>query len=209
MSDGDMAVGSGGGAAPVQGGDRAGDAAADEPGGADGGVRGEPRAGGAGGHADGGHFVQGHVDTTAEIVGIAADGNAVTLRFRVRDDDDGAQQQQRRAAVMRYIVHKGFVALDGTSLTVTRVDDAAGCWEVMLIAYTQEKVVLARKKVGDSVNVEVDVLAKYAEKSLAAYLGASGGQALIQPIVERMVQEMVAQASKSSSFLFYFECLLF
>ncbi|KAI0910612.1 riboflavin synthase-like protein [Ustulina deusta] len=141
----------------------------------------------------GGHFVQGHVDTTAEIVGIAADGNAVTLRFRVRDDgDDGAQQ--RRAAVMRYIVHKGFVALDGTSLTVTRVDDAAGCWEVMLIAYTQEKVVLATKKVGDSVNVEVDVLAKYAEKSLAAYLGASGGQALIQPIVERMVQEMVAQA---------------
>ncbi|GAP86093.1 putative riboflavin alpha subunit [Rosellinia necatrix] len=134
----------------------------------------------------GGHFVQGHVDTTAEIVRTAQDGNAVTFRF--------APRAAERAAVMRYVVHKGFIALDGTSLTVTRVDDAAGWWEVMLIAYTQEKVALAKKKVGDSVNVEVDVLAKYAEKSMAAYLGAHGGDGLIKPIIEGIVQNMVAQA---------------
>ncbi|KAI0438767.1 riboflavin synthase-like protein [Xylaria telfairii] len=133
----------------------------------------------------GGHFVQGHVDTTAEIIRVAPDGNAVTLRFQPRD-----------RGVMRYVVHKGFIALDGTSLTITKVDDVDGWWEVMLIAYTQEKVVLAKKKVGDTVNVEVDVLAKYAEKSMAGYLSAHGGQALIKPIIEGMVQNMVAQASK-------------
>ncbi|KAI1121621.1 riboflavin synthase [Nemania abortiva] len=136
----------------------------------------------------GGHFVQGHVDTTAEIVRIAHDGNALTFRFRPREAE--------REAVMRYVVHKGFIALDGTSLTVTRVDDSEGWWEVMLIAYTQEKVVIARKKEGDSVNVEVDVLAKYAEKSMAGYLGAQSGTALFKPIIEGMVRDLVAQASK-------------
>ncbi|KAI0505252.1 riboflavin synthase-like protein [Xylaria bambusicola] len=134
----------------------------------------------------GGHFVQGHVDATADIIRVAADGNAVTLRFRPRE--------AHRESVMRYVVHKGFIALDGTSLTITKVDDVEGWWEVMLIAYTQEKVVLAEKKEGDSVNVEVDVLAKYAEKSMAGYLGASGGQALLKPVVEKMVQDMIAQA---------------
>ena len=136
----------------------------------------------------GGHFVQGHVDATAEIIRVAADGNAVTFRFRPREAE--------REAVMRYVVHKGFIALDGTSLTITRVNDDEGWWEVMLIAYTQEKVVLAKKKEGDSVNVEVDVLAKYAEKSMKGYLGAEGGKALIQPFFEKMVQDLVAQASK-------------
>ncbi|EMR71236.1 putative riboflavin synthase alpha chain protein [Eutypa lata UCREL1] len=130
----------------------------------------------------GGHFVQGHVDTTAEIVGIAKDGEAVTVRFRPRSPD-----------VLRYVVFKGFIAIDGTSLTVTRVDDAEGWWEVMLIAYTQEKVVVAQKKVGDSVNVEVDVLAKYAEKSMAGFLG-SQGEAQVKTVIEKMVQNLVAQA---------------
>jgi len=56
----------------------------------------------------------------------------------------------------------------------------------MLIAYTRERVALAAKKVGDEVNVEVDVLAKYAEKSMAGYLGAGGG-------LERAVEKMVAR----------------
>ncbi|KAI1828059.1 riboflavin synthase-like protein [Xylaria intraflava] len=134
----------------------------------------------------GGHFVQGHVDTTAEIIKITPDGNAVTFRFRPREAE--------RAHTMRYVVHKGFIALDGTSLTITKVNDAESWWEVMLISYTQEKVVLAKKKEGDSVNVEVDVLAKYAEKSMAGYLGAQGGQNLIKPAIEKIVQELVAQA---------------
>ncbi|ORY65940.1 riboflavin synthase [Pseudomassariella vexata] len=130
----------------------------------------------------GGHFVQGHVDTVAEISKIEQDGNAVTLRFTPRSQD-----------VMRYVVFKGFIALDGTSLTITKVNDEVGWWEVMLIAYTQEKVVLAQKKIGDTVNVEVDVLAKYAEKSMAGYMGAQGDDGL-KPIVEKMVQNLIAQA---------------
>ena len=92
---------------------------------------------------------------------------------------------------MRYVVYKGFIALDGTSLTVTKVDDDEGWWEVMMIAYTQEKVVIADKKVGDTVNVEVDMTAKYVEKSLSGYLQSleenGGGIPLLQKMVERIV----------------------
>ncbi|RYP87359.1 hypothetical protein DL769_000563 [Monosporascus sp. CRB-8-3] len=126
----------------------------------------------------GGHFVQGHVDTTAEVESVERDGEALTFRFRPRSRD-----------VLRYVVYKGFVAVDGTSLTVTRVDDDEGWFEVMLIAYTQDKVVVAQKRAGESVNVEVDVLAKYAEKSMAGFLG--GMQ--VTSVIEKMVQNIVAQ----------------
>lgn len=129
----------------------------------------------------GGHFVQGHVDTVATILSMTPDGNAVTIRFSPRD-----------RAVLRYVVYKGFIALDGTSLTVTRVDDAQGWWEVMLISYTQERVVVAGKKVGETVNVEVDMMAKYAEKSMSGYVASLGegresGNALLEKLVERVV----------------------
>lgn len=129
----------------------------------------------------GGHFVQGHVDTVAEILKVEQDGNALTFRFapKVRE-------------MMRYIVYKGFIAIDGTSLTITKVNNAEGWWEVMLIVYTQEKVVIAQKKPGETVNIEVDVLAKYAEKSMAGYITSQ--EQLLKPIMEQMVQNMVAQA---------------
>ncbi|KAK3900723.1 hypothetical protein C8A05DRAFT_17001 [Staphylotrichum tortipilum] len=128
----------------------------------------------------GGHFVQGHVDCTATILSRTPDGNAITLRF-----------QPARKEVLRYVVYKGFIALDGASLTVTRVDDEEGWWEVMLIAYTQERIVTAAKKVGETVNVEVDMTAKYVEKSLEGYLsglkeGEGGGW--LGKIVERVVK---------------------
>ncbi|KAK7423340.1 Riboflavin synthase alpha chain [Neonectria punicea] len=129
----------------------------------------------------GGHFVQGHVDTTAEILSIEQDGNALTFRF-----------QPKRRDMLRYVVYKGFIAIDGTSLTVTNVNDVEGWWEVMLISYTQERVVVAQKKPGESVNVEVDMMAKYAEKSLAGILGADSSTASI-PLLEKMVQRIVAQ----------------
>ncbi|KAI1661459.1 Lumazine-binding protein [Daldinia decipiens] len=135
----------------------------------------------------GGHFVQGHVDTTADVVSVTPDGNALTVRLA-----------PRTLEALKYVVHKGYVAVDGTSLTVTRVDDAEGWFEVMLIAYTQEKVVLARKAAGDSVNLEVDVLAKYAEKSMAGYLGAQG-ELLVKPMLEEVVRSLVAQAMGAHS----------
>ena len=134
----------------------------------------------------GGHFVQGHVDCVADVVSVVPDGEALTFRLK-----------PRRADVLRYVVRKGFVALDGTSLTVTAVDDEEGWWEVMLISYTQERVVTAAKRAGDTVNVEVDVLAKYAEKSMLGYLGGSvktgeDGEASL-PLLEKLVERAVAK----------------
>lgn len=74
--------------------------------------------------------------------------------------------------VMRYIVEKGFVCVDGASLTVTKVGgteggEGEGWFEVMLVAYTQEKIVTAMKLVGGTVNVEVDLMGKLVEVSLS------------------------------------------
>lgn len=134
----------------------------------------------------GGHFVQGHVDTVATILKVEPDGNALTFRFQPRDK-----------SVLRYIVEKGYVTLDGASLTITKVDDEEGWWEVMLIAYTQEKVVTASKKPGDEVNVEVDQIGKYVEKAVEGYFskGSSGETVILQKMVERILDARL-QAAK-------------
>lgn len=97
---------------------------------------------------------------------------------------------------MKYVVEKGYIALDGASLTVTKVEDTdqgeiAGWWEVMLIAYTQERVVMGGKSVGDEVNVEVDMMGKYVQKSVAGYFeGQNGGElAIVEKMVSRIVNE--------------------
>ncbi len=135
----------------------------------------------------GGHFVQGHVDTVATIAKMTPDGNAITIRFAPKSRE-----------VLRYVVYKGFIALDGTSLTVTQVNDEEGWWEVMLISYTQERVVIAGKKVGDTVNVEVDMTAKYVEKTLSAYLVGEADKGGVIPILSKMVENILAQREGSS-----------
>mmetsp|Transcript_20198 Transcript_20198/g.30152 ORF Transcript_20198/g.30152 Transcript_20198/m.30152 type:complete len:112 (+) Transcript_20198:294-629(+) len=72
--------------------------------------------------------------------------------------------------LLPYIVPKGFIAVDGTSLTVCDVDYAEGWFNFMLVAYTQQKIIIPQKKVGDAVNLEVDVISKYVEKSMASVL---------------------------------------
>ena len=137
----------------------------------------------------GGHFVQGHVDTIASILSVTPDGNALTFRLQPRDK-----------TVLRYIVEKGYVTLDGASLTITEVveetEQDGGWWEVMLIAYTQEKVVMAGKVAGDEVNVEVDMVGKYVEKSVRAYFEEKGGDdmAILQKIVTNTVNERLQKA---------------
>ncbi len=130
----------------------------------------------------GGHFVQGHVDTVATIEQVNPDGNALTFRLKPADP-----------SILKYVVEKGYVTLDGASLTVTAVDDAAGWFEVMLIAYTQDRVVTAAKKPGDQVNVEIDVVGKLVEKSVVGYLqqsnSSSGAPAMLEKIVGRLVEE--------------------
>ena len=88
------------------------------------------------------------------------------------------------------------MTLDGASLTITRVEDGEGWWEVMLIAYTQERVVTASKRVGEEVNVEVDMVGKYVEKSVRGYFdglekgsGKGGGGGVLERIVGKIVEE--------------------
>jgi riboflavin synthase len=98
----------------------------------------------------GGHFVQGHVDDTAVIEDLAPLGNEVLARFRVAP------------ALGRYIVNKGFIALDGVSLTV--VEAGPDWFTIALIPHTREVTTLGRRRPGDRVNVEVDILGKYVER---------------------------------------------
>ncbi|KAL3463822.1 hypothetical protein BJX64DRAFT_256349 [Aspergillus heterothallicus] len=133
----------------------------------------------------GGHIVQGHVDTIAKILAATPDENALVLRLQPRD-----------ITILRYIVEKGFITLDGASLTVTQVKDGEDGWfEIMLIAYTQEKIVTAAKKAGDFVNVEIDVVAKYVEKGIEAYFAgtAGGNMSILEKIVGRIVDEKLKQ----------------
>lgn len=102
----------------------------------------------------GGHFVQGHVDGTGEIVELKPEGDSLWVKVKTGNE------------ILRYIVPKGFIAVDGTSLTVVDVFDEEECFNFMLVAYTQQNVVIPMKKVGQKVNLEVDILGKYVERLL-------------------------------------------
>jgi riboflavin synthase len=109
----------------------------------------------------GGHIVQGHVDGTGRIAELRPDGTGLIARFEASRE------------LMRYIVTKGFIAVNGISLTVVEVGD--GWFTVALVPYTREHVALLDGGTGARVNLEVDVLAKYVERLLFA--NARDGQA--------------------------------
>jgi riboflavin synthase len=100
----------------------------------------------------GGHIVQGHVDGTGRVMSIKADGDSIIFRIRVPK------------RLNRYIVEKGFVAVDGISLTV--VKRGASSFTLAVIPYTLENTNLSAVSVGDRVNLEADILAKYVESLL-------------------------------------------
>jgi riboflavin synthase len=74
------------------------------------------------------------------------------------------------------MIPKGYITIDGTSLTLTEVDDDKRTFGIMLIQHTQKKITLGRKEIGSKVNVEVDMVGKYVEKSVKAALGRGSGQ---------------------------------
>ena len=97
----------------------------------------------------GGHLVLGHVDDTGEVMDVTGEETAHIMRIAAP------------AKLMPYIVDKGFVAVDGVSLTVVDLDDFS--FVVSLVAYTMEHTTLGRKRPGDVVNLEADIIAKYVE----------------------------------------------
>ena len=98
----------------------------------------------------GGHLVQGHVDATGKVLSLVPEGGAVIARFAAAPE------------VLRYVVEKGFIAVDGVSLTVIGYDRSS--FSTSLVGYTLDNTVFAGRKVGDQVNLEVDIMAKYVEK---------------------------------------------
>jgi riboflavin synthase len=103
----------------------------------------------------GGHIVQGHVDGTGTIASRQPAEHWEVVRIAAPPE------------ILRYVAEKGSIAVDGVSLTVTDVDDATGTFGISLIPTTLELTVFGRNKVGDTVNLEVDVIAKYVERLLA------------------------------------------
>lgn len=104
------------------------------------------------GQAMGGHFVQGHVDGVGALLQVTPDGSALIHRY-------GAP-----ANVMPYVVSKGFIAVDGVSLTV--VDVGTDWFTVSLVAFTLEHTIMGQTRPGYVANLEADILAKYVAKAL-------------------------------------------
>lgn len=108
----------------------------------------------------GGHLVQGHVDGVGTIVGVESNGAGATMAIRPPAD------------LLRYIVEKGSISVDGVSLTVAGRSDAA--FSVALIPHTLAVTTLGEGRPGDVVNLEVDVIAKYVEGLMAGRMEGRG-----------------------------------
>jgi len=108
----------------------------------------------------GGHIVSGHIDGTGTISSIQRDDNAVWYAIRTSPD------------ILRYIIEKGSITVDGISLTVARVSDVD--FSVSVIPHTAMQTTLSRRRVGDIVNLENDSIGKYVEKLMGAAAPQSG-----------------------------------
>lgn len=100
----------------------------------------------------GGHMVSGHIDGLGQIVLMQREDIAVVLTIRPQKD------------ILKYMIYKGSVAIDGISLTVSYVDDEV--FKVSIIPHTGEETILLSKKIGENVNIECDLVGKYIERLL-------------------------------------------
>ena len=98
----------------------------------------------------GGHIVSGHIDTSTKIVDIKKRGNFYFISFTVNE------------VIKKYLVNKGFIAIDGISLTVAENNE--NVFSVTMIPETFNKTIFYTRKVGDVVNIEIDIFVKYVEK---------------------------------------------
>ena len=114
----------------------------------------------AAGQRLGGHYVQGHVDGTGRITARRGEGAALIVRIELP------------AEMARYVVERGFIAVDGASLTV--MSRSGSTIDVSLVYHTQQHITLSTKRPGDRVNLEADVVARYVESLVAPYGNDAG-----------------------------------
>ena len=98
----------------------------------------------------GGHLVQGHVDATGRVISVTRRGESMVVGFEAPPQ------------LMAYIVEKGFIAIDGVSLTI--VSKNTSSFQVSVVDYTRQHTTLGNRRVGDVVNLEADIIAKYVEQ---------------------------------------------
>ncbi|NQU96204.1 MAG: riboflavin synthase [Chloroflexi bacterium] len=104
----------------------------------------------------GGHMVQGHIDCVVTVQSIVPEGNSRIVRFKAPE------------RIMRYVVEKGFVALDGVSMTVVDRDDES--FSVAVIPFTWDNTTFCERGIGAGLNLEADVTAKYIEQLIIPYV---------------------------------------
>ncbi len=109
----------------------------------------------------GGHIVSGHIDGTGRIASIRKEENAVWYRI------------EASASILKYIVEKGSIAIDGISLTVAAVDETG--FQVSVIPHTREVTALSERRVGDGVNLENDLIGKYVDRLLSFHQKEDAG----------------------------------
>ena len=102
----------------------------------------------------GGHLIQGHVDATGTLLSIEEESDAVLLKFQAPPE------------IMKYVVWKGFICVDGISLTI--IDNDSATFSVSVVQYTRQNTTLGSVRIGSAVNLEVDILAKYVERLTSA-----------------------------------------
>ncbi|HET6477798.1 MAG TPA: riboflavin synthase [Dehalococcoidales bacterium] len=114
----------------------------------------------------GGHLVQGHIDDTGRIIAMEWEGEALLFRLETPPE------------VLRYTAPKGFIAVDGISLTITEKDNSS--FQVSVVEYTRRNTTLGSRKVGDVVNLEVDIIAKYVAQFTQPQAGGLTAEFLIE-----------------------------
>jgi len=117
-----------------------------------------------------GHVVQGHVDEAGTILDITPEGDSLWVKISLSEK------------LLPFVIPKGYIAVDGTSLTVCEVNHAEKWFNLMLISHTQQCIVIPKKKVGERVNLEADCLGKYAA---AAVTGVSSRCAQLEKRLQR------------------------
>lgn len=135
----------------------------------------------------GGHMVQGHVDTVAKIIEREVESNSIIFTFQLRDVE-----------FINYIVNKGFICIDGTSLTVIDVNYDDATFKIMMVAYTQSKVIMPSKELGDYVNIEVDLtgklIAKQVEIALEHQLNNDNIDSPLKNYINRIIDQKLKNA---------------